>query len=133
MTLEEFSLVIATRIPTPAEFVGFVEGMGWRITTDGAKASLRASKGDRLAIGLARMLGREPYRTAVLALAMERWRQEQQTEQETEPPVAEPPARIESAPETAIADDRPCAALCDCRACRPWIYEPAKLQEESSC
>lgn len=79
MTLEEFSRVITTRIPTPAEFVAFVEGMGWRIETNGGdRASLRASASDPLAVGLARMLGREPYRTNVLALAQQKWRQKEE-------------------------------------------------------
>lgn len=66
MTIDEFAAITGERIPTPAEFVRFTTGQGWRIVTNGEAASLRAPASDPLAVALAKMLGREPYRTNVL-------------------------------------------------------------------
>lgn len=70
MTLEQFAGIAQQRIPTPMEFVNFVLSQpGWNIvvSTDG-KASLRVPKADELAIAVARMMGREPWRTQVIDL-----------------------------------------------------------------
>lgn len=72
MTLDEFAAVSEVRIPTPAEFVAFVAGQGWRIDTDGTRATLKAPASDPMAVATARMLGREPYRTNVLAVVLDR-------------------------------------------------------------
>lgn len=68
MTLEEFREVVRRRIPTAEEFVSVVEGQGWRVVAfDDGRASLRCrNPNDSLALALAKMLGREPYRTNVL-------------------------------------------------------------------
>lgn len=75
MTLEEFSTVTRTRIPTPQEFVDFVQGQGWKINHQDGRASLRAPRSDAVAVMTAKMLSREPYRTNVLAEVQRRWRQ----------------------------------------------------------
>lgn len=67
MTLDTFCEVIATRIPTPAEFVDFADSQGWRIGAKDGKGFLRAPPADELAVALAKMLSREPYRSNVLA------------------------------------------------------------------
>lgn len=69
MSIDEFAVVAKGRIPTPQEFVDLTEGLGWSFVVKGdGAAALKAPQGDRLAIALARMLGRQPYRTNVLAL-----------------------------------------------------------------
>jgi hypothetical protein len=73
LTLEQFVAVTRTRIPTAPEFLAFVEAQGWRIEArDDGTASLKADASDELALPLARMLGREPYRTGVLDLVRAR-------------------------------------------------------------
>jgi hypothetical protein len=67
MTLDEFHALTRDRIPTPGEFVAFARHQGWGFKVNGDKAALVADKDDPLAVTLARMLGREPYRTNVLA------------------------------------------------------------------
>lgn len=69
MTLTEFGAVVRQRIPTPAEFVAVVRGQKWSIEKypDG-RAAIRADKKDPLAVALAKMLSREPYRTNVLKI-----------------------------------------------------------------
>lgn len=76
MTLEEFSAITRVRVPTPSELVEFAAGMGWRIQAraDGT-AALKADRTDPLAVSLAKMLSREPYRSGVLAEAQRRWRE----------------------------------------------------------
>lgn len=69
MTLDQFTQIAAQRVPTPQEFLSFVEGMGWRIgRKEDGRPALKAPPADPVAQRLARMLGREPYRTEVLAL-----------------------------------------------------------------
>jgi len=68
MTLEQFVEVTKARIPTPAEFVSLAEDRGYGFKIDGERAALLARAGDKLAVALAKMLGREPYRTNVLGL-----------------------------------------------------------------
>lgn len=95
MTLDEFAAVAATRIPTPAEFVAFVRGQGWRITTlDDGRASLWASPVNELARRTARMLSREPWRTGVLDLI----RREQAEAAKSYTPQVEPVALPYTAP-----------------------------------
>jgi len=63
--------IFRERIPTPAEFVAFIALQGWRIAVrgDGAAVLLvRNGKEDPLAVSLARLLSREPYRSEVMAL-----------------------------------------------------------------
>lgn len=68
MTLDTFAGVLTARIPTPAEFVAFARDQGWELWTDGTRAALRrANPSDPVAVATAKMLGREPYRTNVLA------------------------------------------------------------------
>jgi len=75
VTLEQFKEVAKARVPSPAELVALVGGLGWRVDVEGGRAALRVPDAtDRLAVALARMLGREPYRTGVLAEAQRRWR-----------------------------------------------------------
>lgn len=68
MTLEQFAGIAQHRIPTPLEFVEFVFSQpGWFITVSpDRKASLRVPKADELAIAVARMMSREPWRTEVI-------------------------------------------------------------------
>jgi hypothetical protein len=90
MMLEQFAGLARERIPTPAEFVEFVAGLGWRIDVRGDAAALRVpDRNDALALAMARMLSREPYRTGVLLEARRRWR----AGQTAEPPAPPPPAR----------------------------------------
>lgn len=83
MTLDQMHTVVQERIPTASEFLDFVEASGWQVAVkDDGKAALRAPADDRMALALARMLGREPYRTNVLQVAKGRWRQAQQPRRE---------------------------------------------------
>jgi hypothetical protein len=69
MTLSEFAAVLEDRIPTPAEFLAFVEGQKWRVAQNEKGPVLKVpDRTDAVAVGLARMLSREPYRTNVLAV-----------------------------------------------------------------
>lgn len=67
MTLDTFCEVLAVRIPTPAEFIDFAEGQGWRVGAKDGRGFLKAPPSDEMAVALAKMLAREPYRTNVLA------------------------------------------------------------------
>jgi hypothetical protein len=64
------------RIPSALEFLDFVEAQGWRVAqqADGRPTLRVHDKNDPLARAMARMLGREPYRTNVLAEMAKRWR-----------------------------------------------------------
>ena len=68
MSLDDFVTISDTRIPTPAEFVRFVEGQGWliRVTPDGRAALGVKDKTDPVAIATAKMLSREPWRSEVI-------------------------------------------------------------------
>lgn len=68
MTLDDFTAVAATRIPTPGELVGFVRGQGWTVTLSGGSAKMSGvPEADRpLARALAGVLTREPFRSGVL-------------------------------------------------------------------
>lgn len=70
MTLEQFGEIARSRPPTPEELLAFVRGMGWQVRAGGVAgaAVLHAPRGGEVALALARMLGREPYRTEVLKL-----------------------------------------------------------------
>lgn len=74
MNLSQFLAVSKERILTPDEFIAFVESQGWRVEAgDGGAFLAGRLKGDPLAQALAKMLGREPYRTNVLGRMRERW------------------------------------------------------------
>ena len=76
MTLEVFREVIRKRIPTAEEFLAVVKGQGWFVhLRDEKHAVLKVrDPSDPLAQALAKMLGREPYRTRVLeAVRAARW------------------------------------------------------------
>lgn len=95
MTVEEFATITTARIPTPAEFLSFVNGQGWKVVTSGTGAALRvADKTDPLARALAKMLSREPYRTNVLKLVTEG-----PPEQEVRPEEPLPPPAASDSPE----------------------------------
>lgn len=69
MTLAQFRTILSKRIPTAEEFVAFVNGQNWKIVRlDDGKPAIRGSQGHPVAKGLAKLLGREPYRTNVLNL-----------------------------------------------------------------
>lgn len=71
MNLDTFADITSQRIPTPTEFVQFVKSQGWKIITKADGAALRVrDTGDPLAVAMAKMLSREPYRTNVLAVAV---------------------------------------------------------------
>lgn len=70
MKLEAFHALTRTRIPTAQEFVDFVRASGWSIVQRERGACLRAPVSP-LTSALAKMLGREPYRTNVLALVLD--------------------------------------------------------------
>lgn len=118
MTLDDFTAITAQRIPTPAEFVAFVESQGWRINLsgDGERAGLRVpNRQDPLANALADVLKREPYRTNVLAEVRQR--------AEYDPPN-------ESRPDTVVTDPnppapRPTAGPTVCPTCDADIYPAA--------
>lgn len=105
MTLDEFSAITRERIPTPREFVRFAEALGWQILADeDGRGRLKASKGHPLALALARMLGREPYRTNVLAEIQTQWRNQPA-------PESAEPAKVEAKPEPP--DDDALAAIAE--------------------
>src|SRR5574343_1417386 len=95
--VEEYTEITKTRIPTAAEIVLLVYGMGWsiRYNSDGT-ASIRGDRTDPLCLSLAKMFKREPYRSDVLALV----------QQEKTNPAPEPPKPVEAKPE-APAGYRP--------------------------
>lgn len=70
MTLDDFHNLTRERIPTAEEFFAFVRSQGWSIRKTETAAALRATPTDPVALALAKMLRREPYRTNVLELAM---------------------------------------------------------------
>ena len=104
MTIEQFFAVIATRIPTPAEFVAFAESH-WRIglKPDGTGV-LGGDKNDPLIQAFARMLSREPYRTNVVALLKAHGPKEDR-------PAARPDPEPEQEPES-------------CRVCQRDVSNP---------
>lgn len=65
MNLDELATVLEERLPTAEELLGFAASQGWSVKVDGQNASLRAMRGP-LAITLARMLSREPWRSRVI-------------------------------------------------------------------
>jgi hypothetical protein len=70
MTLEQFTALTRTRIPTPEEFLSFVNSQRWEIRLKDGRPALRVpDRSDPVAVALARMLAREPYRTNVLKAA----------------------------------------------------------------
>lgn len=70
LTLEQVCEIARARVPTAEELVGFARGQGWEVVArgDGRLALRVPDAGDPLARALARLLGREPYRTRVLRL-----------------------------------------------------------------
>lgn len=119
MTIDEFAEVMEDRIPTPREFVAFVRGQGWAFKVDGEKAFIRARAGDDLAVSTAKMLGREPYRSNVLALLR------------AEPVSDSPPDRrqeevVRLAGEAAAParETLPCVTPEVCHGCRATVYLP---------
>jgi hypothetical protein len=108
VTLDAFAATIAARIPTPAEFVAFADSQGWRIRVkpDGG-AGLGAPKTNPLAVQLARILSREPYRSQVLAIVRDR-----------PPPDPEAPP-FEAPP--APGEPNPTPAPTHCQQCRAWV------------
>ena len=67
MTVHDFWEICKTRIPTPVEFVDFIESQGWKvILRDDGSAALRADAGKEICKRLARMMSREPYRSGVI-------------------------------------------------------------------
>jgi hypothetical protein len=54
-------------IPSAVEFIGFAESNGWGFYVKGDKAALKANPSDPVAVAFAKVLGREPYRSNVLA------------------------------------------------------------------
>ena len=69
MNLEQFATIARERIPTADEFAGLIRGQGWTVRRDkGGHPCLRAPVTDPLALKLAKMLSREPWRTNVLPL-----------------------------------------------------------------
>lgn len=87
MTLDKFSEISATRIPTPEEFIAFAESQDWRIVVmDDNRAALKVkNKNDELAQAFARMMAREPYRTNVLNVVRENDKQPAKVVTEVEP------------------------------------------------
>ena len=116
MTLDDFARITSERIPTPREFVSFAESQGWSITVTGDRAALHVrDRNDPLAVSLARMLGREPYRTNVLAEVRQR--------ADYDPPS-------EARPDTVVTDPNPpappsVAGPTVCPTCDADIYPAA--------
>lgn len=102
MKLEQFAEVVRSRIPTAGEFLDLAEGMGWRVVAhEDGRAALRVTNAaDPLALALARMLRREPYRTNVVAEVLAR---------QSPPPAAHVEAPVEAhepeAPGRPASDD----------------------------
>ena len=69
MNLDQLAEVVKSRIPTAGEFLDLMESLGWRLVVhEDGRAGLRVKDArDPLAVALARMLRREPYRTNVVA------------------------------------------------------------------
>lgn len=99
MNLDQFAEVAKSRIPTAGEFLDLAESMGWRVVAhEDGRAALRVPDAtDPLALALARMLRREPYRTNVVAEVRTR---------QSPPPRAEPPASSAPAPAPPPVGDR---------------------------
>jgi hypothetical protein len=120
MTLEEFAAVARARIPTPAEFLAFVRGRGWRIGVKDGRGAIWANPADPLVQRTAKMLGREPWRTEVLKLLA--------AEQAKPYTPAVEPVALPVLPRAA-AEDAP-AAPTVCRACGAnWWVSAAEVRE----
>lgn len=106
------------RIPTADEFVNFVEKVGWRVVCrDDGTASLRVpDRSDPVALAMARMLAREPYRTNVLAEAMRRWKQAEAPNPAAGPTPAESPAQKSAHPDWAA---------------REWLWRTGLVESEA--
>jgi len=87
VTLDKFSEISATRIPTPEEFIAFAESQEWRIVVmDENRAALKVrNKDDELAQAFAKMMAREPYRTNVLNVVRENDKQPTKVALDVEP------------------------------------------------
>lgn len=67
MNVMELHAVACERIPTPREMIQFIESQGWSVTVRDGRGSLKAPKADPVAVGLAKLMSREPYRTNIIA------------------------------------------------------------------
>ena len=67
MNVVELHAVASERIPTPREMIQFIESQGWSVTVREGRGSLKAPKADAVAVGLAKLMSREPYRTNIIA------------------------------------------------------------------
>jgi hypothetical protein len=116
MTMDEFAALTRDRIPTPAEFKAFADDMGYRIVRngDGTPVLRVKDKTDPMARALARMLGREPWRSEVIKLA------------EVVAP-AEQPVEVQSVTPLTRADD-PDGIRCGVCA-RMWFCSDAEIQD----
>lgn len=70
MNIDMMASILETRVPTAIEFHEFVKSQGWNIRIrDDGKAALVANAEDPVAVKLAKMMGREPWRTEILKIA----------------------------------------------------------------
>lgn len=71
MTLDQMADTLTERVPTAAEFIAFTKAQNWQIRKreDGTASLIVPSASDAVAVALAKMLKREPWRSQVLALA----------------------------------------------------------------
>mgnify|MGYP000853980895 CR=1 FL=1 len=71
MTLDQMADTLSERVPTAAEFIAFTKAQNWQIRKreDGTASLIVPSASDVVAVALAKMLKREPWRSQVLALA----------------------------------------------------------------
>jgi hypothetical protein len=128
VTLDEFATISAGRIPTPSEFLEFVSDLGWRVTAndDGTGGIWVPDKNDPLALSLARMFRREPWRTNVRNLVRSK------ATPAAREPEAKPELKADPEPEEPPPTGRPPDAWTDesheivrsgvCRAVRDgWL------------
>jgi hypothetical protein len=66
MSIEEFLTTTADRLPTVDEILGLAGELGWGFRVNNGQPALKANPSDPLAVGMARLLRREPWRTGLL-------------------------------------------------------------------
>ena len=92
MNVVELHTVASERIPTPTEMIRFINSQGWQIKVRDGRGSLTAPKTDPVALGLAKLMSREPYRTNIIEVLEGRANPDVGTEPHEDILVGAPPA-----------------------------------------
>lgn len=109
MTLDQFFSVMNERVPTSEEFANFIHAQGWKVGVkpDGSGYLQANRSGDELAIGVAKMLSRQPYRSRMVEYLQRIQTYGDKAPEEQQPGGAKP----------TTTDDQ----TTTCRVCRAWV------------